>query len=90
MPLLELTEVDARYGQVRALHGLSLTVDEGEVVALLGANGAGKTTTLRAISGSVARDGALVFDGKALPPKARGRRGAASRTCLRAAGSSGS
>ena len=54
MPLLELTDVEARYGQVRALHGMSLTVDEGEVVALLGANGAGKTTTLRAISGSVA------------------------------------
>ena len=69
MPLLELTEVHARYGQVRALHGLSLTVDEGEVVALLGANGAGKTTTLRAISGVVARDGKLVFDGKPLPPK---------------------
>jgi branched-chain amino acid transport system ATP-binding protein len=77
MPLLELTEVDARYGQVRALHGLSLTVDEGEIVALLGANGAGKTTTLRAISGSVARDGALVFDGKALPrkPEETARRG---------------
>ena len=57
MPLLELEDVEARYGQVRALHGVSLTVDEGEIVALLGANGAGKTTTLRAISGTVARDG---------------------------------
>ena len=77
MPLLELTDVEARYGQVRALHGLSLTVDEGEVVALLGANGAGKTTTLRAISGSVARDGTLVFDGKPLPrrPEETARRG---------------
>jgi branched-chain amino acid transport system ATP-binding protein len=77
MPLLELTDVDARYGQVRAVHGLSLTVDEGEVVALLGANGAGKTTTLRAISGVVARDGTIVFDGKPLPRKAEGtaRRG---------------
>jgi branched-chain amino acid transport system ATP-binding protein len=77
MPLLELTDVDARYGQVRALHGLSLTVDEGEVVALLGANGAGKTTTLRAISGVVARDGKLVFDGKPLPrrPEETARRG---------------
>ena len=77
MPLLELTEVHARYGQVRALHGLSLTVDEGEVVALLGANGAGKTTTLRAISGVVARDGKLVFDGKPLPgkPEETARRG---------------
>src|SRR3954471_17865004 len=75
MPLLELTEVEARYGQVRALHGLSLTVDEGEVVALLGANGAGKTTTLRAISGSVARGGArgrARLGGKAVAAPARG------------------
>jgi branched-chain amino acid transport system ATP-binding protein len=70
MPLLELTDVHARYGQVRAIHGVSLTVDEGEIVALLGANGAGKTTTLRAISGVVARDGTIVFDGKPLPRKA--------------------
>ena len=65
MPLLELSEVHARYGPVRALHGVSLTLDEGEIVALLGANGAGKTTTLRAISGMVARDGTIVFDGEA-------------------------
>ena len=70
MPLLELTDVHARYGQVRALHGISLTVAEGEVVALLGANGAGKTTTLRAISGVVAREGTVVFDGKPLPRNA--------------------
>jgi len=70
MPLLELTEVHARYGPVRALHGISLTLDEGEIVALLGANGAGKTTTLRAISGMVARDGTIVFDGEALPRRA--------------------
>jgi len=70
MPLLQLTDVHARYGQVRAVHGVSLTVDEGEIVALLGANGAGKTTTLRAISGNVAREGILLFDGKPLPQKA--------------------
>ncbi len=70
MPLLELTDVHARYGQVRAVHGISLTVEEGEVVAVLGANGAGKTTTLRAISGVVAREGSIVFDGKPLPRKA--------------------
>src|SRR6187399_1829974 len=64
MPLLELTEVDARYGQVRALHGLSLTVDEGEVVALLGANGAGKTTTLRAVSGTVRKTGRVLYSGR--------------------------
>ena len=66
MPLLALEDVHARYGQVRALHGVTLTVEEGEIVALLGANGAGKTTTLRAISGMVAREGSLVFDGKPL------------------------
>jgi branched-chain amino acid transport system ATP-binding protein len=77
MALLELTDVHARYGQVHAVHGISLTVDEGEVVALLGANGAGKTTTLRAISGVVATEGTIVFDGKPLPRKAEGtaRRG---------------
>jgi branched-chain amino acid transport system ATP-binding protein len=76
-PLLELEDVEARYGQVRALHGVSLTVDEGEIVSLLGANGAGKTTTLRAISGLVSRSGRLVFDGKPLGRSAEGvaRRG---------------
>jgi branched-chain amino acid transport system ATP-binding protein len=49
--VLELREVEAAYGAIRALHGLSLSVRPGEVVALLGPNGAGKTTTLRVISG---------------------------------------
>jgi branched-chain amino acid transport system ATP-binding protein len=62
--LLELQEVRARYGPVQALHGISLTVDEGEIAAVLGANGAGKTTTLRAISGTVRRDGELRFAGR--------------------------
>jgi branched-chain amino acid transport system ATP-binding protein len=64
--LLELAGVEARYGPVRALHGVTLTVDEGEVVAVLGANGAGKTTTLRAISHTVKRDGTIRFAGKSL------------------------
>jgi len=76
MPLLELEDVHARYGQVRALHGVSITVGEGEIVALLGANGAGKTTTLRSISGMVARSGNLLFDGK---PLARSPEGVARR-----------
>ena len=64
--LLELNDVSARYGQVAALHGISLTVDEGEIVALLGANGAGKTTTLRAVSGMVRRSGEVIVGGKRL------------------------
>ncbi|WP_262282526.1 ABC transporter ATP-binding protein [Micromonospora sp. MA102] len=49
--LLELDDVSLLYGRIQALHGISLTVEEGEVVALIGANGAGKSTTMRAISG---------------------------------------
>jgi branched-chain amino acid transport system ATP-binding protein len=64
--LLELDDVSARYGQVQALHGVSLVVGEGEVVALLGANGAGKTTTLRAVSGTVRHAGEITFAGKRL------------------------
>jgi branched-chain amino acid transport system ATP-binding protein len=64
--LLELNDVHARYGQVKVLHGVSLTVDEGAIVAVLGANGAGKTTTLRAISNTVHRDGDLRFAGSPL------------------------
>jgi branched-chain amino acid transport system ATP-binding protein len=70
MPLLELEDVEARYGPVKALHGVSLSVDEGKIVAVLGANGAGKTTTLRAISNTVRRSGEIRFDGRPL-----GRRG---------------
>src|SRR5436190_1533005 len=64
VPLLELTDVEARYGPIRALHGITLNVGEGEIVAVLGANGAGKTTTLRAISGTVRRDGQIAFGGE--------------------------
>ncbi|HEX6700833.1 MAG TPA: ABC transporter ATP-binding protein [Gaiellaceae bacterium] len=79
MPLLELRDVEARYGAVKALHGVSLDVAEGELVAVLGANGAGKTTTLRAISGTVRRSGELRFRGEPLPraPESVARRGIA-------------
>ena len=65
-PLLELQDVEARYGPVHALHGISLAVEEGTIVAVLGPNGAGKTTTLRAVSGTVRRSGKLVFAGRSL------------------------
>src|SRR5271167_856806 len=67
MALLELDEVVAAYGNIPALKGLSLTVGEGEIVALLGANGAGKSTTLRVISGLMPRQsGALSFSGRSI------------------------
>ena len=66
MALLELENVVASYGPVRALHGVSLSVDEGAIVAVLGANGAGKTTTLRAISNTVRRSGTIRFAGRSL------------------------
>jgi branched-chain amino acid transport system ATP-binding protein len=64
MALLELDGVEASYGLLKALHGISLAVDEGQAVAILGANGAGKTTTLRAISGTVQTSGEIVFAGR--------------------------
>ncbi len=64
--LLELKGVEARYGPVQALRDISLQVDEGAIVAVLGANGAGKTTTLRAISGTVRRSGEINLAGKPL------------------------
>ena len=62
--LLELRGVEARYGPVQALRGVSIEVPEGAVVAVLGANGAGKTTTLRAVSGTVRRSGEILLGGK--------------------------
>jgi branched-chain amino acid transport system ATP-binding protein len=78
MPLLELAGVEAAYGAIPALRGVSLTIDEGQSVAILGANGAGKTTTLRAISGTVRTRGEIAFDGTQIgrrPPEWIARRG---------------
>src|ERR1700687_2784277 len=66
MPLLELVGLNASYGHRRVLHEVDLNVEEGEIVAILGANGAGKTTTLRAICGAIQRIGQLNFLGKSL------------------------
>jgi branched-chain amino acid transport system ATP-binding protein len=78
-PLLALEGVEARYGPVQALHGVTLEVPEGTIVAVLGANGAGKTTTLRAISGTVRRSGGITFEGQPLRggPEAAARAGIA-------------
>jgi branched-chain amino acid transport system ATP-binding protein len=65
MALLELKDIHTYYGQIHALKGISITVDEGEVVTLIGANGAGKSTTLRTISGVVRpRSGTVTLAGK--------------------------
>jgi len=65
MPLLELKNVSSAYGSVEALRGVSLHVDKGEIVTLLGANGAGKSTTLRTISGLIRpTSGEIWFDGQ--------------------------
>ena len=79
MALVELEDVHAQYGAIRALHGVTLEVGEGAIVTVLGANGAGKTTTLRAISGTVARSGSIELDGKGVKggPEASARAGIA-------------
>jgi branched-chain amino acid transport system ATP-binding protein len=65
MPMLELEDVHTFYGNIEALKGISLTVEEGEIVTLIGSNGAGKSTTLRSISGlSPPRVGSIRFKGK--------------------------
>jgi branched-chain amino acid transport system ATP-binding protein len=64
--LLEMEDVRAGYGPTSVLHGISLSVPEGEIVSLLGANGAGKTTTLRAITCGVRWSGQIRFAGRSL------------------------
>lgn len=67
MALLELNNIHTYYGNIHALKGISLEVEKGEIVTLIGANGAGKTTTLRTISGLLSpREGTVVFDGEDL------------------------
>ena len=70
MTQLVLQNVSAAYGSVRALQGISLSVEKGAMVALLGANGAGKSTTLKAISGMVRpTSGEITFEGQSLNGK---------------------
>jgi branched-chain amino acid transport system ATP-binding protein len=64
-PLLQLENVHSYYGNIHALHGISLYVNQGEVVTLIGANGAGKSTTIRTISGIMhPREGTVIFEGQ--------------------------
>jgi branched-chain amino acid transport system ATP-binding protein len=64
MPILELKNIDVHYGAIQALHGLNVSIEEGQTVAILGANGAGKSTTLRAISGLLRpTQGQILFHG---------------------------
>ena len=73
MALLEATEVVAGYGQTEILHGVSVTVDQGEIVTIIGPNGCGKSTLMKAIVGLVkVRTGSVTFQGQdisSLPPE---------------------
>jgi branched-chain amino acid transport system ATP-binding protein len=81
MPLLELNDVAVLYGEIEAVHGISIAVEPGEVVTMLGSNGAGKSTTLRVISGLVRpASGEILLDGASivgLSPEQIARRGIA-------------
>ncbi|MET0146055.1 MAG: ABC transporter ATP-binding protein [Ilumatobacteraceae bacterium] len=68
--LLEVTGLRAGYGQINVLHDIDLSVGANEVVVVLGANGAGKTTTMRAISGTIPRDGSITFAGEVVTKSA--------------------
>ena len=65
MAMLEIKDLEVYYGMIQAIKGISFEVNEGEVIALIGANGAGKTTTLHTISGLIApKKGSVIFEGK--------------------------
>ena len=73
MPWLEVNDIHTFYGNIEALKGISLTMEEGEIVTLIGSNGAGKSTTLRSISGlNSPRQGTIIFNGEEIsdmPPQ---------------------
>ena len=67
MSMLEIKDLEVYYGAINALKGISFSVEQGEIIALIGANGAGKTTTLHTISGLIpAKRGSVLFNGKEL------------------------
>lgn len=66
--MLTIEALDAYYGEAQALYDVSLHIEEGEVVSVVGANGAGKTTLINALSGTIERAGKAVFDGQRIDP----------------------
>ena len=66
--MLKVRGLEVFYGPIRAVRGIDLDIEAGEIIALIGANGAGKTTTVRAIAGLTPYKGAISYDGKTLPP----------------------
>ena len=76
--LLEVEDLRVHYGKIEAIRGISIEVDEGEIVTLIGANGAGKTTTLKTLSGlRRVSSGRVRFDGERHHRRARAQAGAA-------------
>lgn len=69
MSLLQMEQVEAYYGGIQALKGISLVVERGEIVTLIGSNGAGKSTTLKAICGQVQTKGKVMFGGSDITSK---------------------
>ena len=69
MALLDVNNLEAFYGPIQALHGISFSLEQGGITTILGANGAGKTTTLRAICGMVKTGGDVKFDGESIAGK---------------------
>ena len=85
-PLLVLANVESAYGPIRAIRGVSLKVQRGQIATVLGSNGAGKTTILKTISGIIdPRKGQVLFQGTSPPATRRRSCAAGSRMCLRAA-----
>src|SRR5213596_3564225 len=70
MALLEVADLEARYGWTKVLHGIRFAVEDGGITTILGANGAGKTTTLRAVCGMVRATGDVRFDGQRIDGRA--------------------
>ena len=66
MAFLEVVNLEAFYGPIQALHGISFSLEQGGITTILGANGAGKTTTLRSICGMVKTTGQITFDGTSI------------------------